>query len=195
MQIQPERSAGRSERWAVGSLLVAAAGTAGSLWLSLGMGLKACPLCFYQRSFVMAVLATLVVGLVVDRARSGLLCLLSVAPACAGLGVAAFHVYLELAEVLECPRALLGLGSAPMQSFAMFVVLVLTTASGAWSGRSTTRPGSVALLGALLGAALLGGALALACVRSAPPLPPAPTAAYDPVKQPLDTCRRVFRNG
>lgn len=175
----------------MGSLLVAAAGTAASLWLSLGMGLKACPLCFYQRSFVMAVLATLVVGLVVDRARSGLLCLLSVAPACAGLGVAAFHVYLELTDVLECPRALLGLGSAPMQSFAMFVVLVLTTACGAWSGRTATRPGFVTLLGA----ALLGGALALACVRSAPPLPPAPTAAYDPVKQPLDTCRRVFRNG
>ena len=36
------------------ALLIALIGTAGSLWLSVGMGLKGCPLCFYQRSFVIA---------------------------------------------------------------------------------------------------------------------------------------------
>ena len=34
-------------------LLVALLAVTGSLWLSIGMKLKACPLCFYQRTFVM----------------------------------------------------------------------------------------------------------------------------------------------
>ena len=76
--------------WAVTSFLIALAGTLGSLYLSLGMGLKACPLCFYQRSFMMACLAILGLGMVVDRSRPGLLGLLSVPAAWAGLGVAGF---------------------------------------------------------------------------------------------------------
>jgi len=44
---------------------------AGSLWLSMGMNLKACPLCFYQRTFVMGIVAVfvLVVYLVMQQVR------------------------------------------------------------------------------------------------------------------------------
>lgn len=172
------------------SLLVALLGSVGSLWLSMGLGLKACPLCFYQRSFVMAAFAILGLGWFVERNRPGLICLLSVPLAWAGLGVATFHEYLVLTNVLECPKALLGLGTAPAQSLAMFVALAAVTTLGAWCGRSESpRQGT----GTLIGAAILGIVIAAACVKSSPPLPPAPAAPYDSVKQPLDTCRRPFR--
>lgn len=47
------------------SFLVALAALLGSLWLSIGMGLKACPLCLYQRTFVMGVAAVLGVGFLI----------------------------------------------------------------------------------------------------------------------------------
>ncbi len=58
------------------AMALALAGTLGSLALSWGLGLKACPLCFYQRTFVMAAFAILGVGLFVERTRPGLICLL-----------------------------------------------------------------------------------------------------------------------
>jgi disulfide bond formation protein DsbB len=44
------------------SLAVAVLALGGSIWLSVGMNLKACPLCLYQRTFVMGVVAVLGVG-------------------------------------------------------------------------------------------------------------------------------------
>lgn len=176
--------------WANLALVLSAAGTIGSLYLSLGLGLKACPLCFYQRTFVMGALAVLAIGLVVERSRPGLLCLLALPPAWAGLGVAAFHEYLVLGGVLECPKALLGLGTAPAQSFALFIPLATSTMLGACFGR---RESVRQNLLSIAMAAVLGGLLAWGCVASSPPLPPAPAAPYDPVKQPLDMCRPVFR--
>ncbi len=164
-------------------------GTLGSLFLSLGLGLKACPLCFYQRSFVMAAFAILGLGWFVERTRPGLICLLSVPMAWTGLGVAAFHEYLVLTDVLECPQALLGIGTAPDQSLVMFAGLTAVTTLGAWCGRNeTSRQGASTIIGAVM----LGAVMAAACVKSSPPLPPVPAAPYDPVKQPLDTCRRPF---
>lgn len=172
------------------ALAFALVGTVGSLALSLGLGLKACPLCFYQRSFVMAALAILGLGTFVERTRPGLVCLLSVPMAWAGLGVAAFHEYLVLTNVLECPKALLGIGTAPAQSLVLFVALATATTFGAWRGRQdSARQGTSTLTGAVI----LGIVLAAACVKSSPPLPPTPTAPYDPVKQPLDMCRPVYR--
>ena len=172
------------------AVTLALVGTLGSLLLSWGLGLKACPLCFYQRSFVMAAFAILGLGWFVERTRPGLICLLSVPLAWAGLGVAAFHEYLVLTNVLECPQALLGIGTAPAQSLAMFVVLAAVTTLGAWCGRTESpRQGT----GTLIGAVILGAVMAAACVKSSPPLPPVPKQPYDPVKQPLDMCRPPFR--
>ena len=171
-------------KYAVASLVLAIAGTLGSLFLSLGMGLKACPLCFYQRTFIMAATAVLLIGLAADRTRPGLFCLLSLPLALAGLGIAAFHEYLVVTDVLECPKALLGLGTAPAQSLAAFAALTVSALVGAWSG---DRKGPFSL------AIVVGVLMAWASVASSPPLPPVPKTPYDPVKQPLDMCRPVFR--
>jgi disulfide bond formation protein DsbB len=94
-------------------LLVALVALAGSLWLSVGMGLKACALCFYQRTFVMGVVAVLGIGLLTGVRHRVVLNLLAMPLAVAGVGVAAFHVFLELTGKLECPSGVLGIGTAP----------------------------------------------------------------------------------
>src|SRR4051795_13328130 len=94
---------GRASIWVQTALVLAVAGLAGSLLLSLGMGLKACPLCFYQRTFMMSIVAVLGMGLLASVSRLGLLCL---PLAVAGLGVALFHVSLETTGKLECPKGI-----------------------------------------------------------------------------------------
>src|SRR5206468_4902178 len=84
-------------------LLVALVALAGSLWLSVGMNLKACPLCFYQRTFVMGVVAVLGVGVLTGQRHRGVLNLLALPLAVGGVGVAVFHEFLELTYKLECP--------------------------------------------------------------------------------------------
>lgn len=169
-------------KYALCALTLALVGTGGSLLLSLGMGLKACPLCFYQRTFIMATAAVLAVGMFVDRSRPSFLCVLSLPLALAGLGVAAFHEYLVVANVLECPKALVGLGTAPAQSLGVFAVLSIVMLAGAWSDKRAV--GLTVVVGALM---------AWASIASAPPLPPTPKTPYDPAKQPLDMCRPPFR--
>src|SRR5262249_45325113 len=102
-------------------LLVALVALAGSLWLSIGMKLKACPLCFYQRTFVMGVVAVLGIGLLTEQRHRAVLNLLALPLVVAGLGVAAFHVYLEMTGKLECPAGVMGVGTAPQQSRAVLV--------------------------------------------------------------------------
>ena len=185
----PNAVSKRTATWLVAAIVLSAVGTFGSVFLSIGLGLKACPLCFYQRSFVMAALAVLVLGGYLERSRPGLICWLSVPLVWAGLGVAAFHEYLVLTGVLDCPPALFGIGSAPAQSLVVFIALAFAATCGAWCGRQESpRQRACTLFAAVMFGAVLAGA----CVKSAPPLPPVPTAAYDPVKQPLDTCRRPF---
>lgn len=160
--------------------LLSVAATAGSLWLSIGMKLKACPLCFYQRTFVMSVAGVMVVGLLARVAR-GALCLLAVPAAAAGFGIAAFHVWLELSGKLECPAGLMGLGSAPQQSAALLGLLFVVVVAGSWRAVES---------GAVAGAILLGALMAWGSVASAPPLPPSPTKAYE---TPMEMCRPPYR--
>src|ERR687886_605295 len=122
--VPPSPEAGAvASPWLWAALAVALAGLAGSLFLSLGMGLKACPLCFYQRAFMMSLVAVLGMGLLAGAARPGRLALLALPLATAGLGVALFHVSLEVRGKLECPRGVLGLGTAPQQSLAAFALV------------------------------------------------------------------------
>ncbi|HEV3007053.1 MAG TPA: disulfide bond formation protein B, partial [Pirellulales bacterium] len=124
------------------ALVLATSAVAGSLWLSMGMSLKACPLCLYQRSFVMCALAVLVVGVLLGAAESALACVLALPAAVAGTVVAAFHVYLEWIGKLECPAGLFAMGTAPKQSLAVLVLL-----SGLLLFGSSTRKTPVATLG------------------------------------------------
>src|SRR5712692_3215320 len=134
---------GNGAFWTWLALLAATVAVAGSLWLSLGMGLIACPLCFYQRTFAMSAFGVLAVGLLGSE-RRGLLCLLALPLAIGGLAVAGWHVSLEVRGKLECPSGILALGTAPQQSLAAFVFLTVplllgarTASAGRESGRTS----------------------------------------------------------
>ncbi len=170
--------------WIWAALTASLVAVAGSLALSLALGLKACPLCFYQRAFAMSLVAVLAMGLLAGAHRDGWLAFLALPLATAGLGVALFHVSLELRGNLECPAGLLGLGSAPQQSLAVFVVLFALLLVGALrsSGSSVQRIGLAS--GLVLGVLLAIGS----CIANPPPkMPdgPYPTAP--------DVCRPPFQ--
>jgi hypothetical protein len=165
--------------WQHAALLLALAGLAGSLYLSIGMGLKACPLCFYQRSFVMAVAAVLSIGWLLHLQQESL-CMLAIPLAASGLGVSLFHVYLEFTGKLECPQGMFRLGTAPQQAFALLALLFAALLGGAL----TLRRSSLVSIGILLGAAL-----AAASIWSTPPVPNAPSQPY---VEPLTICRPPF---
>src|SRR5688572_14040755 len=97
-------------------VLFAAGGVAGSLALSLVLGLRACPLCFYQRAFACMAFAALALSL---RARSSESVLLGLriagTAAVAGSGVAVGQIAEQMLSNLECPAGLGGLGTAPQQ--------------------------------------------------------------------------------
>jgi hypothetical protein len=160
--------------WNVAALATAVVAVAGSLWLSLGMELRACPLCYYQRSFVMGAAAVLLMAMLTDVRQSASVGLMALPLAMAGLGVAIWHVNLEATGKLECPQGIFGLGTAPQQSLAVQVVLfaILMLAS-------LRRP-------AVVVAVLLGALLAFASVKSA-----APTARPTPeeYQKPPVICR------
>lgn len=163
--------------------LVVALGTvAGSLTLTWGLDLKACPLCLYQRAFAMGAAAVLLMGAVL-RADARLLGLLSLPLAAAGLSVAGFHVYLEAIGKLECPAGIAGVGSAPQQALAAFAVLFasLIPALAGKSGAACCRVSTI------LGGLVLGGLMGYACVKSAPPAQPTTNPAA-----PLDGCRPPY---
>ena len=150
------------------ALIAALAGSTGSVFLSLGLGLVACPLCFYQRSFMLGALGVLVTTrLARDLVPAGAACLLVLPLVAGGLGVALFHVGLELTGRLECPDGIFGLGSAPAQSLGAFVLLatlLVPAAVAAGGARAALRTVAAVALGVLL---------AVASVASAPPLPEA----------------------
>jgi hypothetical protein len=174
----------RAGIWIWAALAASVLAVAGSLMLSLALGLKACPLCFYQRAFAMSLVAVLGMGLVAGAQRERWLGLLSLPLATAGLGVALFHVSLEFRGKLECPAGLLGLGSAPQQSLAMFaMVFALLLIDVLRSGASPPR--RIGLAGGLI----LGAALAVGSCIANPPLPDPPKQAYP--KAP-DVCRPPF---
>jgi hypothetical protein len=168
------------------AFLLACIAVAGSLYLSMGMGLKACPLCFYQRSFAMGTAAVLLLGLFSGRGHRGMALSFVVPMVVGGLGVAAFHVSLEFNGKLECPSGVLGFGSAPMQSLAIYIALTLAVAEGILQVR---RSGERVVLNSLFGV-VLGALIAWGSIASSPPLPPTPTKAYEGAP---DTCRPPYR--
>src|SRR5262245_61043536 len=110
-----------SSRWTWAALAVSLVAGAGSLYLSIGMKLQACPLCFYQRAFMLGTFAVLATGLFAGLGRTVSLGLLAFPLVIAGLAIAGTHVNLERTGTLECPTGVLGLGTAPQQSLAAFI--------------------------------------------------------------------------
>lgn len=145
--------------WNVAALVTAVVTVAGSLWLSLGMELRACPLCYYQRSFVMGAAAVLLMAMLTDVRQSASVGLMALPLAMAGLGVAIWHVNLEATGKLECPQGIFGLGTAPQQSLTAHVLLFALLMLA-----SLRRPAAVV-------AVLLGALLAFASVKSVAPTP------------------------
>jgi disulfide bond formation protein DsbB len=173
--------------WLRAALVMSVATLAGSLLLSLGLDLKACALCFYQRTFAMSLVSVLGMGLLTGAGRATRLGLLALPLATAGLGVALFHVFLEINGTLECPRGLFGLGTAPQQSLGMFLVLFVLLLGDALSKPVTNGGPWPALAGALV----LGGLLAVGSWIANPPLPAAPKEPYaNPIPA---TCRPPVR--
>jgi disulfide bond formation protein DsbB len=172
-----------ADRWVWAALVVAVAGSAGSLFLSLGLGLRACPLCFYQRAFMLAAVVVLCTGKIVGG-RAGQVCLVALALAVAGLGVALFHVGLEVRGALECPTGVLGLGTAPQQSLAGFVVLTAVLVVGSLAGQTGSVPWRPLAAAVALGVTVAG----LSLVAN-PPMPERPKRPYE---APPDICRPPF---
>lgn len=180
-----ERASRRGMPWAILSLLLALIGSAGSLALSLWLELKACPLCFYQRTFMLGVVGVLLIGLLAGRRQAGLLCLLALPLSFGGLTVAGFHESLVLREVLECPLGVTGMLTAPLESLLLFAALLLANGAGAWVDRGTFAAGSLSVLAT----AIVGAALGYGCIASSTAPPP----AKPPDGKPLDGCRMVWK--
>ena len=159
----PPQSAGGMLITALAAL-VALAALAGSLYLSIGMELKACPLCFYQRTFAMAAVAVLGLGLLLPDVRRSVLHVLALPLAVAGVAIAAFHCYLEWTGRLECPAGIFALGSAPQQSLAIYSLLLILVIAGLLADRAL-RFADLALA---VGAVALGLLFAYGGIQSAP---------------------------
>jgi hypothetical protein len=102
--------------------------------------------------------------------------------AVAGLGVAGYHVWLEVSGKLECPAGILGIGTAPQQSLAIFVALVALLLLDVLLGPADSPAAGPALL---LGIAL-GGLLAVASCVANPPMRRPPPEVY---ARPPEVCR------
>jgi disulfide bond formation protein DsbB len=171
-----------SSRWTWAALVVSLIAGVGSLYLSMGMKLQACPLCFYQRAFMLGTFAVLATGLFAGLGRTVSLGLLAFPLAIAGLAIAGTHVNLERTGTLECPIGVLGLGTAPQQSLASFILLALILFIDC--AQSNVR--SLMTISVAMG---LGFVLAIGCLNSNPPPEDAPKKPHEGS---LIKCRRPY---
>jgi hypothetical protein len=135
------------------------------------MRLQACPLCIYERTFLMGVITILGLSWFLPALRgSGLATWLALPLAVAGMGVAAFHVWLEQTQVLVCPYGLQGLGTAPQQSLGAYALLSLLLLGASLGFAGQGRLGR--WVTGFLPTVALGAVFAGAAIASGPPLPP-----------------------
>ena len=121
--------------WSTATALVALVATSGSLYLSLGLGLVPCELCWYQRILMYPLVVVLAVGAIERRAGV----YRTVLPLSAlGGAVAAYHSYIQIAPTSGvcsvgggCSAVqlrVLGL-SIPNLSLVAFVLITLSMAT------------------------------------------------------------------
>lgn len=173
-----------SSTWTWAAFLVALALLGGSLFLSIGLGLKACPLCYYQRTFVMGVVGVLAIGLLTGAHRSTNMALLALPAAFGAVAVAIFHVTKEHQGAMECPAGVGGIGTAPQQSLAGSALLTLLLVAAALRDGPPMKGRGIGLVGG----AILGLLLAFAGVQSTSPIRPPTDADYE---KPPDICRPI----
>lgn len=162
------------------ALLAASAASAGSVWLSLGLELKACPLCLYQRACIFCTAAVLAIGVVSRKQEASAIGAIALAPAAAALGIGLYHVYLERTGALECPPGIANIGTAPQQAVAaeaIVALLMLIAAMPRWFAGFT--------------AIALGAAMAMFMIRTAPP----PVIPIVPYEGKFDVCRPPYVPG
>lgn len=158
----------RGGKWGIAIAFIAALlAVFGSLYLTIAMHLKACPLCLYERTFAMAVFATLGVAFLFRaQIHEGHVSVMALPMSIGGLGVACFHVYLDRSGKLDCPSGVLHMGlAAPEESLVAF--LLISTAlffQTLCPGSGLPRP-----VGRTIVAATTGLLLAFLCVKSSPP--------------------------
>ena len=151
--------------WA--ALLAALVASLGSLWLTMGMELEACPLCFYQRTCVMAVVGILGIGLLLRDQNAAGVGAMALPVAATGLGVGIIHSVLEYTGKLECPKGIMDIGTAPQQAIVAQAILVAFLLIAA---RTRVLAAFIALL--------MGGAVAWLLFATSPK-PVIPNKAYD----------------
>jgi hypothetical protein len=194
----PDTGGSTTCAWTVLALIAALVTALGTLALSLELdlppvniadrqvnltkGLKACPLCFYQRTFAFGALGVLLIGLLSGVRRTGAVGVLALPLAVGGVAVAGFHAWLEYDKKLECPLGIADIGTAPQQSLVALGILTLLllidsfrNTSGGWFGAPT-----------VLLAVILGGASAFGCIKTVPQMVNPPKEAYE---KPPDGCR------
>lgn len=161
--------------WTRGALFVAFLGVVGSLYLSLVMDLKACPLCFYQRAFMMAVAGSLAFGLFV-HVPPATQSVLNLPAASGGGAIALWHSYLDWTGKLECPTGITGFLTAPQESLLVFVLVAALLFGELLHQRKFLIQG--------IAAVLIGIVFCITCVDGVHKDPISPTG-------PIDGCRKV----
>jgi len=105
---------------------------------------------------------------------------LALASALAGGLIAAFHTYLDATGVLECPAGISAAFTAPQESLAVYVLLLMFLLGDLFHQRRYVVQG--------IGAVLLGIIFSGTCIQATPPSPD-PTGPYT---TPLDGCRKAY---
>ncbi|WP_331235846.1 disulfide bond formation protein B [Natronorarus salvus] len=128
--------------WLAAATLVAAVATVWSLWLSLGLGLVPCDLCWYQRILMYPLVAVLGVAAVESRSEVDRTALALSVP---GIAVAAYHSWIQYAgaESAACSVGggcaavqyeVLGLSTPNLSLVAFAIVVVLVVSAGRAGG-------------------------------------------------------------
>jgi disulfide bond formation protein DsbB len=145
----------------------------GSVYLSAGMKLAACPLCYYQRSFAFAVVAVLLVGLAFEVQEKVTLPSLALPLALSGLAVAAYHVSLEALGKMECPTGVTMVLTAPKESLLAFALITVALVHGTLISELAASGWRAIGTGLLLTVVLVP-----ACIFTMALPPPPPAEAY-----------------
>jgi Disulfide bond formation protein DsbB len=175
-QTEKEPGPDRKILWTRLAFFVAVIGVVGSLHLSLSMELKACPLCFYQRAFMMGAAGVLAFGAFLPGTPTAALTVCALPAALAGTGIAVWHTYLDATGVLECPAGITGALTAPQESLAVFLLLVAFLLGDLFHQKKYVMQG--------LGAILLGVVFCATSIQATP------AKMTEPHPAPLDGCRK-----